>query len=142
MIFARLVGPNDLNGLRRADYTCEMISILGTNRTGLPTTLALLNQGQNGGKCVFEFGDPADDGGRWQPRSPGCILNQGVLRLLETVEQRSEVSGRVVHASPAMTGAPPPRQSGRSRKPPPADKDDKRGRNQHQGGEARGNSNG
>src|SRR3954469_3615126 len=119
-----------------------MIPILGTNRTGLPTTLALLNQGQNGGNCVFEFGDPADDGGRGQPRLLCRLVQQSVLRLLQAVEQGSEVGRRSVHASPAVTGAPPPRQSGRSRKTPPADKDDKRGRNQHQGGEARGNSNG
>src|SRR3954447_19926816 len=127
MIFARLAGPNDLNGLRCADYTCEMIPILGTNRTGLPTTLALLNQGQNGGNCVFEFGDPADDGGRGQPRLLCRLVQQSVLRLLEAVEQGSEVGRRSVHASPAVTGAPPSRQSGRSRKTPPADKDDKRG---------------
>src|SRR4051812_41560675 len=119
-----------------------MIPILGTSRTGLPTTLALLNQGQNGGNCVFEFGDPADDGGRGQPRLLCRLVQQSVLRLLEAVEQRSEVSGRVVHASPAMTGAPPPRQSGRSRKTPLARRANKRGCNQHQGGEARGNSNG
>src|SRR4051794_13629982 len=77
---------------------------------GLTPTLALLDQGQNGGNCVFEARDLADDGRRGQPRLPCRILDQGVLRLLETVEQRSEVSGRGVHASPAMTGAPPPSQ--------------------------------
>ena len=79
---------------------------------------------------------PADDGRRRQARLPGCILDQGVLRLLETVEQRSEVSGRVIHASPATTGAPPSRQSGRSRKTRLPTRTTSGGGDHHEGGEA------
>src|SRR5690242_3068258 len=101
--------------------------LLSSPAIGLRPTLALLDQGQNGGNGVFEFSNPADDGGRGQPRLPCRLVQQSVLRLLQAVEQGSEVGRRSVHASPAVTGAPPPRQSGRSRKTPPARRDDRRG---------------
>src|SRR3954471_6145962 len=69
---------------------------------GLRAALALLNQGQNGSNDGFEFGDLAEDGGCGQPNLPCRALDEGVLRLLETVEQRWEVGGGVVH--PTMLG--------------------------------------
>ena len=67
------------------------------SRIGLRAALALLDQRQNRGNHVFEFGDPAQDGCRGQANLPSRILDQGVLRSFETVEQRSEVGGSVVH---------------------------------------------
>src|SRR5215203_6813591 len=75
---------------------------MASETSGLSAALTLFDQGQNGSDCVSKFGDPANDGRRGQPKLACRVLDQGVLRLRETVEQRSEVGRGVAHS--AMLG--------------------------------------
>src|SRR3954454_13915852 len=80
----------------------ESQQALARRAAGLSAVLTFVDQRQNGSNRVLEFCDPADDGCRGPPRLPCRVLDQGVLRLLEAVKQRSEINGSVVH--PIMLG--------------------------------------
>src|SRR5215218_9932392 len=79
----RLTGVRRCRSLACAEYTCGMIAPFGPSQlaseaSGLSAALTLLDQGQNSSNCIFEFGDPANDGCRGQPKLACRIFNQGV----------------------------------------------------------------